>query len=385
PKNRQTTIDGIRYNVSELETVLYPISTGDKTISPSRLKIAVRDFSMPNNIDAFIAQFFANSGQTQVKDLETKPINIKVLPLPMERRPNNFFGAVGEFHISASIDKTQANTNEPITLTVTVSGNANMKSVTKLDFAVDNSLKKYDTIVSHADADKKVFSTIIIPLAPGEKVIPQIELAFFNPKTKRYEIARTQSIKISVSGEPVSDTDFYEDLQNKEMGKDINYNKEIDNLKSYAANFIEDKRFFLLFAPFILLLIGVFMFENLTKKLQGISFKSKGAKFNQALKSIERAENEIAKGDIGGLYDLIYNALIEAICAVTNSKSSNLQNSQIMDLLKTKEDINSSVMEKVKKVLDKLNLYKFAAVRADASSLKEMLKSVKEIISELEK
>ncbi|MDR3049662.1 MAG: BatD family protein [Elusimicrobiota bacterium] len=382
PKNRQTVIDGVRYNVSELETVLYPISTGDKNISPSRLRVAVRDFSMPDNVDKFIAQFFANAGQTQVKDLETKNLKIKVLPLPQEGRPNNFFGAVGEFKIKAFVDKTQVNTNDPVTLTVEVSGDANMKSVVKLDFAVENSLRKYDTIVSKATADSKVFSTILIPLTPGEKTIPQIELSFFNPKTKKYETVRTQTIKFIASGEPVQEEDVYKSGQSGAIGKDINYNKQISDIKTYAGNYIENKKFFIIFIPFILLLIGAFMFKNLTKKLQSISFKSKGAKFNQAWRFIERAEYEIEHGNIGGLYDLIYNALIEAVCAASGLKTQNLQNSQILDFLNSKE-IPQSIVEKVKKVLDKLNLYKFAAVRADEKSLKEMLNGVKEIISEL--
>ncbi|MDR0822211.1 MAG: BatD family protein [Endomicrobium sp.] len=382
PKNRQTVIDGAAYNVSELETVLYPISTGEKTISPSRLRVAVRDFSLPDNVDQFIAQFFSNSGATQVKDLETKAIKIKVLPLPQEGRPNNFFGAVGEFKINASVDKNQVNTNDPVTLTVEVSGNANMKSVVKLDFAVESSMRKYDTIVSQTSSDKKTFSTILVPLSAGEKTIPQIELSFFNPKTKKYETVRTQSIKIIASGEPVLDDGAYQGSQSGIVGKDINYNKRITDIKSYAGNYIENTKFFLVFVPFILLLIGVFMFKNFTKKLKDISFKSKGAKFNQAQRFIERAENDIADGNIGGLYDLIYNALIEAVCAASKTKSQNLQNSQIIDLLNSTE-IQASTVEKVKKILDKLNLYKFAAVRADESSLKEMLKGVKEIISEL--
>ncbi|MDR0486037.1 MAG: BatD family protein [Elusimicrobiota bacterium] len=379
PKNGEETVDGVRVSVSGLETVLYPISAGEKTIAPARLKVAVRDFSVPDNIDSFMAQFFSGSGGTQVRELSSNQIKITVLPLPKEGRPANFFGAVGDFKISAEVDKTEVQTNSPITLTLAVTGNANMKSVSKLDFALDSGLRKYDTIVSETSMDKKVFTAIIIPMTPGEKIIPQIELSYFNPKTKRYETARSQSIKITAVGDAAVQ-DYYAGAQTGErVQTDINFIKQIDDLRQNGGNYIEDKKFYIVFAPFILLFIGAFMFKFFKEKKTSKNEKTKNSQFNQARKYIEKAENEISKDNIGGVYDLIYSALIESISAVCKTKPDSLQIPQAFKDLEEK-NIDAEALKAVKDIFEKLNLYKFASVRADEKSLKQMLESVKDII-----
>jgi hypothetical protein len=258
-----------------------------------------------------------------------------------------------------------------------------MKSVSKLDFALDSGLRKYDTIVSETSMDKKVFTTIIIPMTPGEKIIPQIELSYFNPKTKRYETARSQSIKITASGEPAVPQDYYAKPQTGgQVQTDINFIKQIDDLKTDNGNYIESGKFYLLFSPFILLFIGAFMFKFFKDRTAAKNAKSKNSQFNQARKYLEKAESGISKDNIGGVYDLIYNALIEAISAVFGTKPDSLQISQALNTLEDK-NIDADTIKAIRLLFEKLNLYKFASVRADEKSLKEMLDSVKRIIESL--
>ncbi|MCL2485461.1 MAG: BatD family protein [Endomicrobia bacterium] len=383
PKNRYETIDGVNYSVTEVETILYPIGSGTKTISPARLRVAFMDFSAPSNMGGFF-DFFMNMGigQKQVKELTTDPIKITVLPLPLENRPADFSGAVGDFKIKAVSDKTEAKTNDPITITVTVSGAGNFRSVTKLDFDLDSGFRKYDTIVSNTADNMKEFKTIIVPLTPGEKVIPPVRLSFFNPSTKKFTFAQTQEIKINVTGDAV----YKEEIKSGgqiSIKKDINYNKPIENSKSYAGYLVKNKGFYLIFVPFILLFAGAGLYRMLSGKINAETFaKMKNSASSKAQKYIQKAENEISKEHFDKVNDLAYKALIELINSKAGTVSEYLDKQAIFKNLKSKK-VSAGTIAKIEKILEEINFYRFASVKADKKSAGDMLNKIKEIISEL--
>jgi hypothetical protein len=185
PKNRYEDADGSTFIVNEIETVLYPLESGKITIRPAKLKIAVMDFSSASSFDD-IFNVFAGMGQRQEKLLETEAVTVNVLPLPSENRPGDFKGAVGSFKISAELDKTLARTNEPVNLTVQVTGKGNLKSVSDIDFKPGADFKVYDKISSNIAEDSKEFQILLVPLRPGEKTIQPLTLSFFDPAKKAY-------------------------------------------------------------------------------------------------------------------------------------------------------------------------------------------------------
>jgi hypothetical protein len=186
PKNHFEVIDGSNSRVDEIETTLYPVGTGLKGILPAKLKIAVMDFSLPSGMNDFFS-FFADVGGGKTKILETESLEINFISLPKEGKPADFSGDAGDFEIKAVVDKKDVRINEPVTLTVTVSGNGNMKSVSGINFGVYSGLKKYDTIFASTSGNSKKFKTIFIPLVSGEKEIPAASLSFFSLLKKQYE------------------------------------------------------------------------------------------------------------------------------------------------------------------------------------------------------
>ncbi|MDR2709471.1 MAG: BatD family protein [Elusimicrobiota bacterium] len=379
PKSHIEEINSMRYLVSEVETTIYPIATGKQVIGAADLKIAVAQISMPsnvNNVDDMMAAFIAmTSGrQIQERQLHSNPIEITVLPLPKEGRPDGFYGAVGKFNIRAEVDRRQINTNEPITLTLRVTGNGNFKSVTRFDIKAEG-FKKYDTFISDADESARVFTTLLVPISPGKKTIAPVTLAFFNPDTKRYETVRTEPIEIDVVGQAAPES---QTLDRQKFGgiNDISYNKQIGKIINYKTELIKNINFYLVFVPFILLLIGGCMFNLFAKS------KTKGS-ISKAYKKIDKAESELQKGNLGGLFDAIYSALVEAISVKMQIETDKLQEKQILENLKELSAPEDAI-KRLAVVFERINLYKFAAVRADEKTLTEMLENVKEIIKQLD-
>ncbi len=122
------TVNGRRYRVIEIATALFPTRSGDLTIGPAMLTASIASRRTPNRKDPFSVfdDFF---GQAESQTVRSRPITVKILPLPEENRPTNFTGTVGNFSIEASPDKTNVDMNQPVTVTYKIDGTGNIKTV----------------------------------------------------------------------------------------------------------------------------------------------------------------------------------------------------------------------------------------------------------------
>lgn len=240
-KSYVSTVDGLRYQVVELNTALFPTSSGKFTIGPASLDCNVQDFQDPFG-DQFFQQFF-NRGKTVT--LRSDPITVTVRPVPSEGRPASFRGDVGRYQISASFDKKSARVHEPVTLTVTVSGEGNIKSLSAPPLPDVSEFKTYETLSSLNIEKKdgrlrgsKVFTTVLKPEVSGTLSFPAIPLSYFDPGLNAFKTVTTKPLSLSVSPADtagggttgVSYVTAPEGL--KEIGRDIRFIKTRGTLRS---------------------------------------------------------------------------------------------------------------------------------------------------------
>ena len=237
PPQRSYTanVEGVRYQVIELATALFPTSSGKFTIGPASLECNVQDFRDPFG-DGFFQNFFS---QGQNVTLRSDPLIITVQPVPSEGRPTSFHGDVGRFQMSATFDKKSAQVHEPITLTVTVSGEGNVKALAPPPLPDTRGFKTYETL-SSLNVDKKdgrvrgskVFTTVMKPEVSGDLVFPALSLSYYDPQAKSFKTIATKPLTVHITpadpttapGPGVSFTaSTGEGL--KEMGRDIRFIK----------------------------------------------------------------------------------------------------------------------------------------------------------------
>jgi hypothetical protein len=375
PKDRYEVIDGSNYYVSEVNTVLYPVGPGLKTIAPTKLKIAIMDFSSSDD-DLF--SVFSNMSRGRTKVLETNSINVNVIALPKDDRPSDFSGAVGDFKIESSIDKQTVQTNEAVTLTIAVTGDGNMKSVTDIYFADYSGFKKYDTVISKSEDNLKEFKIIFIPQLPGKKEIPPATLSFFNPKKKHYETIKTQPKMIIINGRPVYDSDSYpKESKANSSSKDINYNKQIKKIKQFKGHLVKEPSFYLVFVPFIILLFIIFTYKKIQTNL--FNRKKDNSSVAKIKKFLEKAKFEVSKNNLNSSLNLIYQALMEIITIKTGLVADNFSKVQINERL-LESAVSELYISKIMEIYDKLNFYKFASVTPDKNSVNDLIDAVKSLI-----
>ena len=182
------TIDSNEYRVLELRTLLFPSVVGTIAIEPAALTVPT-----------------GSSGAPSV--FESAPVAVDVRPLP-PRAPAGFTGAVGRFSISAEMDSTTGRVNEPVQLTVRVSGLGNFEALPDPawpEFAgwrvIESPADAASQVVDGQLSGSRTYGIVLVPEEAGELAIPEIPYVHFNPDRDEYVQAATARIVISIADE----------------------------------------------------------------------------------------------------------------------------------------------------------------------------------------
>jgi hypothetical protein len=185
--------------------VLIPKHPGQINIGTSSVSAALavgRVRSRDPFFDNF--SFFGSQKKYQRYAVNSQPLQLTVLPLPEEGKPESFYGLVGRYTIEVSAEPTKVSVGDPITLTIKIGGSRYLKPVQwpKLEEVVDlarnfkiPSQKASPTIQDNM----KVFTQTI--RANNDKInkIPSIPLAFFDVDKGEYVVAKTTPIELEVA------------------------------------------------------------------------------------------------------------------------------------------------------------------------------------------
>jgi hypothetical protein len=154
--------------------------------------------------------FFGRQTQTITKNLRADPILLDIRPLPQAGRPDGFEGLVGSFSVQAEVGQTELRAGDSTTLTVTVTGDGNLRDLLTLYPEEIPGFKVYPDkpsfqleIRGETLLGTKVFKKALVPLEGGTLEIPSQEVPYFDPETGSYRIARTDpfTLKVEKSGE----------------------------------------------------------------------------------------------------------------------------------------------------------------------------------------
>lgn len=192
-KTGAVKLRGNTYHYQESVIRIYPKNTGKILIQSSQLELPIK---------------------SNPKILKTESIPINVQPLPELDKPPDFNGAVGEYNITAQVDRTRLEVRKALTLTLIITGSGNFNTVnppklTSLNvFRVDP-----PNHVNNNTTNNAQYTYVVIPLKAGILKIPTINFSYFNPKKQTYQTTNTTPIPITVLPNPTDvdkiNTDTY--------------------------------------------------------------------------------------------------------------------------------------------------------------------------------
>jgi oxygen tolerance protein BatD len=211
PERREETIEGGAFVLLTWHSALAAVKPGDFALSaeaPLTVKmstLSAADRAVASRLAFPLLQSMYNGVAPRDMTIESSPSRLKVLPLPTDGQPENFSGAVGDFHVSSDVSPPSVAAGEPLTLRLHISGAGNFDRVDSTMFDHLDHWKTYPAKSSFIPSDavgnegEKVFEQPLIAAQPGEQSIPGLDFSYFNPNTRQYERAQTPVIKVTVA------------------------------------------------------------------------------------------------------------------------------------------------------------------------------------------
>jgi hypothetical protein len=201
---QEENINGQIYGTGVLKKfLLFPQKAKKITIDPFEVDCIVQKKSNSRSQSIF-DDFFGSYRNVKIP-LSSKPVTLDVKSLPGSK-PNNFTGGVGDFTISASLDKNKVKTNESVNLNIEISGEGNLKimDVPEVDFPPD--LETYepkienniDISASGAKGNKKI-EYLIIPRHEGEFRVPPVSFSYFDLSENKYKTLSAGPFNLNVT------------------------------------------------------------------------------------------------------------------------------------------------------------------------------------------
>ena len=187
----QRAAGGRRYDAHVYERAVFPLNAGRHVIPPARLI-----YSLPQTNSFF--------SREESHELLSEPVVLIVREPPTAGRPDDFTGVVGDVRIGTRFDSAALRAGDPMTLTVRVSGEGNVKffqrpaiEVPWGDLVPANERVELDSTLPIVRGSKE-FDWILTPRVAGELEIPSFRYSYFDPATGEYEVALSEPDTLTV-------------------------------------------------------------------------------------------------------------------------------------------------------------------------------------------
>ncbi|PKV48919.1 oxygen tolerance protein BatD [Aquimarina sp. MAR_2010_214] len=185
------------------KTVLYPQKTGKLNIAPLTLTVSV---DVPTKRrDIFGGRLYTTVNKTVAAGNRV----IEAKPLPLQGKPDDFSGAVGDFDFKVTTNKTELDATESLDAKVLVTGNGNLKLFDLPKLNVPNGLEQYEP--QHNERVRTNLTGMggnisdtytLVPQYKGKYPIPSISFSYFDLKTETYKRITSDEIVINVKTGP---------------------------------------------------------------------------------------------------------------------------------------------------------------------------------------
>lgn len=389
--NKENVNGQIYYTAVLQKVILQAQKSGDLTISPANFEVIAL-------VKSNRRRSFFDTGYDQkvikIKSNSVK-VNVKSLPPP----PDGFKGAVGDFKLSADIDKNKVSVNDAISLKVKISGSGNLKLIDNPnlnlppDFELFDEAKITDKISNSSNGSNgsREFEYIFAPRHSGKYLIPSFNFVYFNPKLKKYKTLQSSKFNITVN-KGNGDTAVVQHITTgvskediKYLGKDIRYIKT-GNLK------LKEKGMYIFGSPFFIfvylffILAFIIMFVIIRKRIKdnaNINLMRNKKASKLARKHLKNANNSLKASNKHQFYEDITKSIFGYVSDKLNIQTFNLSKENIRETLVT-HSVEDGLINELISIIDTCEFERYAPASKEGR-LEEIYKSTETLINKLEK
>ena len=320
PSNQQLKLEhynGRNYYTADLKkSLLFPQRSGKISIPSGRLEMV---FSVPSGRK--VNTFFGTQEVTAdvKKPMVTNPVSVNVLPLPAGK-PDNFSNAVGTFSLKPSISTQQTRANEPITITLEISGTGNLKLIQNPKIEFPTNFELYDptvnnslNVASNGLTGTRKIEYLTIPRYEGDYTIPAATFSYFDVNSKTYKTLSSPEYAVKVAkGDPSKAT-----ANNYVNQQDVKVEQDIRFLKTDTPEFQSTKNFFVgsigywlwFIVPFIVFIVLYILNQKQARENANIALTRTKRANKMAIKRLKVAEKFLKENNKEKFYDEMLRAL----------------------------------------------------------------------------
>jgi hypothetical protein len=324
PTVTNETFEGKQFRVAMIrKTALFPTQSGKLAISPLEVRCAFQLQSKKKSNDPFDSFFndpFFSRMQTVEQDFKSNALDVTVEALP-GNPPPGFSGAVGRFTFTATVDKNEVKTGDPITLRLVIAGSGNIKLLTPPKPNLPTDFEAYDPkIAEEISRDggiisgKKTAEYLIIPRNAGDRAIEPISFSYFDLGRNGYHTLQTQKFNFAVTqGKDVSGGAAIASKSDiRLLGEDIRFLKlSIGELHQINESPLSNSWLAVFLALPPLAFLGAFAYRKREEKLSGKVDQLRFAKAGrEASKRLKQAKKLLSQGNTESYHAEISKALM---------------------------------------------------------------------------
>lgn len=393
PSNQQLQMEhyeGRNYYTAVLrKTLLFPQRAGKMTIPSGKLEMV---FSVPSGKK--VSSFF---GMQEVnvdvkKPMITNPVTINVNALP-SGKPSSFKGAVGSFTFTPSISTQKITANEPITITLKISGTGNQKLIQNPEVEFPSNFELYDptienelTATSNGLNGTRTIEYLVIPRYEGDYSIPPIEFSYFDINSRSYKTLKSPPYSVTVlKGDPSKTTaSTYINQQEVRVEQDIRYIKtEKPKILKTDNFFVGSWSYWLWYLiPFVLFCVFFVLYRKQMKLNANIALMRNKRANKVAKRRLKQAERYLKKHDKQSFYNEVLRALWGYFSDKLSIPGANLTRGNIEAEL-SDYGVDQSLIQQFMTILDTCEFARYAPVESTAE-MDDIYQETTEAIGKME-
>ena len=377
--------ENYRYIVLQ-KALLIPTKTGKLSIDPMRMDIVI-------GVPSGRADFFGNAITKNIRRefASTKKI-IRPKSLPLEGKPANFAGAVGDFDFSVALSKDILKANETSQVQVKISGKGNLKLFelptveTPAELEMYQPERKERVRVNASGLSGAVTDTYtVVPLYKGKYKIPSISFSYFNPKEKKYKTIATEDFFVDVQeGKELItlDTSSVRKQEVISTGKNFRYIATKTNfITAKKIDFFKSNLFYVLFLlPLIAIPVGVFIGKKNEERSNDIIGNKTRKAEKLAKKYLSKAQKQLGKKE--AFYEALERALHNYLKAKLGIETAEISKERITEILEGK-NVKAATIHQFIEVLKNSDFARYTPFTA--TEMKEEFERAKAVIVQLDK
>lgn len=327
---------------------LTPTQSGEYLLDPT-FKLDILEAN-----DAFGMMFRSRTSKSVRLKLD-EPVRLEVTSPPLDGRPEEFAGHLGNFRLKATVSPRQVNVGDPITLRVELSGTGSLQQALPPGMRESDDFKVYqpklvtEDLQRDGQSGRKIIEQVIIPKHAELNEVPSLEFSYYDTNLREYKTIQTGAFPITVSGGSLANSttsvSSLEGLTGKEeielLGEGLVYLK---TSPGKIVNFTELRPGWgfagLSTLPFTLWALGIFVRVRKEKRSDdtvGLRKQQAPRRLRKHLDQLQKVEQDIHSG----IWKTLSDYISDRLNLPAGEKSSN-------DLL---EQLPNTIQEETKQEL----------------------------------